>query len=132
MRVAATLAIAIVLLVLIVQLVFGATGTLGSALGSALALALLPGWIWLATLFARAGPSGLLAFLLLFGSLTTFGIAIFGIYPGDSGPPVWIAVSAALFILAITLGIYGYMVLVSIAILAVLAVAVAVAVTGGE
>jgi len=95
MNVAATLAIALVLLVLVVQLVFGGTGTLGSALGSALALALLPAWIWLATLFARAGPSGLLAFLLLFGSLATFGIAI--------------AVSAALFILAITLGIYGYM-----------------------
>jgi hypothetical protein len=95
MRVAATLAIAIVLLVLIVQLVFGGTGTLGSALGSALALAILAGWLWLATLFVRAGPSGLLAFLLLFGSLSTFGIAI--------------SISAALFILAITLGTYGYL-----------------------
>jgi hypothetical protein len=109
MRVAATLAIAIVLLVLVVQLVFGGTGTLGSALGSALMLALLPGWIWLATLFARAGPSGLLAFLLLFGSLSTFGYAIFAIYPSYFSAPVWIAISAALFILAITLGIYGYL-----------------------
>jgi hypothetical protein len=101
MRVAATFAIAIVVLVLVVQLVFGGSGTLGSAL----ALALLAGWIWLATLFVRAGPSGLLAFLLLFGSL----YAIFAQYPSYFSAPVWIAISAALFILAISLGIYGYL-----------------------
>jgi len=50
-------------------------------------------------LVVRAGPSGLLAFLLLFGSLVIFGYAI--------SAPVWIAISAALFILAITLGIYA-------------------------
>jgi len=109
MRVAATLAIAIVLLVLVAQLVFGGTGALGSELGSALGLAILAGWLWLATLFVRAGPSGLLAFLLLFGSLSTFGFAILTIYPIYFGGPVWIAISAALFILAITLGIYGYL-----------------------
>jgi hypothetical protein len=106
MRVAATFAIASVLLVLVVKLVFGGTGALVSAL---LLVALLAGWIWLATLFVRAGPSGLLAFVLLFGSLSTFGYAILAMYPSSFSPPVWIAISAALFILAITLGIYGYL-----------------------
>jgi hypothetical protein len=109
MRVAATFAIAIVLLVLVVQLVFGGNGALGSALGTALAMALLVGSMWLATLFARAGPSGLLAFLLLFGSVATFGYAVFEMYPIYFSAPIWIAISAALFILAITLGIYGYL-----------------------
>jgi hypothetical protein len=95
MRLAATLGITIVLLVLVVQLVFDGTGPLGTGLGDALVLAVLAGGAWLVTLFARAGPSGLLAFLLLFGSLATFGYAS--------------AISAALFILAITLGIYGYL-----------------------
>src|SRR5690349_15711916 len=73
MRVAATVAIASVLLVLVVQSVFGGTGALGIALAGGLSVAILAGWFWLATLFVRAGPSGLLAFLLLFGSLFTFG-----------------------------------------------------------
>jgi hypothetical protein len=41
--------------VLVVKLVFGGTGALVSAL---LLVALLAGWIWLATLFVRAGPVG--------------------------------------------------------------------------
>ena len=109
MRVAATVAIASVLLVLVVQSVFGGTGALGIALAGGLALAILAGWFWLATLFVRAGPSGLLAFLLLFGSLFTFGVGILTMYPIFFSGPVGIAISAALFILAITLGIYGYL-----------------------
>jgi hypothetical protein len=60
-------------------------------------------------LFVRGGSSGLLAFLLLFGSLLTFGYAILSFYTAFFSPPVWIAISAALFILAITLGDYGYL-----------------------
>ena len=108
MRVVATLAIAIVLLVLVVQLLFGGTGAFGSALGSALGLALLAGSMWLMTFFVRAGRRGLLAFLLLFGGLATFGYAILSFYPSFFSAVVWIASSAELFILAITLGIYGH------------------------
>jgi hypothetical protein len=103
------MAIASVLLVLVVQLVLGGTGAVGSAAGGALVFALFAGWIWIATLFVRAGPSGLLAFLLLFGSLLTFGYAILSFYTAFFSPPAWIAISAALFILAITLGVYGYL-----------------------
>jgi len=56
--VAATFAIAIVLLVLVIQLVFGGTGALGSALETARGLALLAGSMWLATLSCGRGPVG--------------------------------------------------------------------------
>ena len=107
MRVAATTAIASVLLVLVVQLVLGGTGAVGSAAGGVLVFALFAGWIWIATLFVRAGPSAVVAFLLLFGSLLTFGYAILSFYTAYFTAPVWMAISAALFILAITLGVYG-------------------------
>ena len=49
-----------------------------------------------------------LAVLLGFASLATFGYAILAIYPSYFDSWVWIAISAALFILAITAGIRAF------------------------
>ena len=57
-----------------------------------------------------AGPDGLgMAVLLGFASLATFGYAILAFHPIYFSSSVWIAISAALFILAITAGIGAFM-----------------------
>jgi hypothetical protein len=56
------------------------------------------------------GPNGIrLAVLLGLASLATFGYAIRSIYPIYFSSWVWVAISAALFILAITVGIGDFM-----------------------
>ena len=57
-----------------------------------------------------AGPNGIwFAMLLGLASLATFGYAILSLHPMYFSSWVWIAISAALFILAITEGVAAFM-----------------------
>jgi hypothetical protein len=111
--VAATGTLAIVgFLLLVVQFVVG--GALNTATHDS-QLTLVPlvvGLICLWVAFWRGlakGPAAIqLAVLLGLGSLVLFGYAIVAIYTSYFSRPVYLAGSAALFILAISLGIFAY------------------------
>jgi hypothetical protein len=112
--VAATGTLAIVgFLLLVVQLVLG--GALNKATHDS-PFALVPlvlGLVCLAAAFAwglaKGSAAARLAVLLGLGSLILLGYAIVAIYTSYFGRPVFLAGSAALFILAITMGIRAYL-----------------------
>ena len=100
-------------LLLVVQMVFG--GALNRALDDSLytlvplALGLILLWVAFWRGLAKGPPAFQLAVLLGLGSLATFGYAIQTIGASSTSKSVSLALSAALFILAITLGLRAYM-----------------------
>jgi hypothetical protein len=100
------------ILLLVVQFVLG--GALNKATHDSqftlvpLVLGLICLWVAFWRGLAKGPAAVQLAVLLGLASLVLFGYAILAIYTSYFSRPVYLAGSAALFILAITLGVFGY------------------------